>query len=168
MGVYSQTILVVDDDPNDCILIERSFRAIGVNQPICLVEGGDEAIRYLKGEGKYSNRDVFHYPTFIITDLKMGAGDGFSVLEHLKNNPEWAVIPTIVLSASEDPDDIRRSYLLGASCYHVKPVALSELRRQLKILHEYWTTCRVPKVDGTGRQMKTDAQGKLGARFGSA
>ena len=75
----------------------------------------------MMGEGKYSDRRLYAYPTFITTDLKMPGADGFAVLEHLKNNPEWAVIPTVVLTGSRDLDDIKKSYMLGASSYHVKP-----------------------------------------------
>ena len=165
MKKYYSTILVVDDDPNDLIFIERAFRAIGVKDPIHTINGGLEAIAYMMGEGRYSDRRLFAYPTFITTDLKMPGADGFAVLEHLKNNPEWAVIPTVVLTASRDLDDIKKAYMLGASSYHVKPSSPEALRQQLKVLHDYWITCEVPEVDSTGRQVRTDSEGKLGERF---
>ena len=64
--------------------------------PIQIVDNGLEAIAYMMGEGKYADRKTYAYPTFVITDLKMPQADGFSVLEFLKGNPEWAIIPTIV------------------------------------------------------------------------
>jgi len=70
------------------------------------------------GEGRYADRERFAYPTFIMTDLKMPRVDGFGVLEFLKKNPEWRVIPAVMLSASRDTDDIKKSYALGASSYH--------------------------------------------------
>ena len=157
--------MIVDDDPNDLILIENAFRAIGVKDPIHTINGGREAISYMMGEGKFSDRKLYAYPTFITTDLKMPGADGFAVLEHLKNNPEWAVIPTVVLTSSRDLDDIKKAYMLGASSYHVKPSSPDDLRRQLKVLHDYWVTCEVPQVDSTGRQLPTDSVGKLGERF---
>ena len=165
MKKYHSTILVVDDDANDLTFIERAFRAIGVKDPIHTIHGGREAIAYMKGEGKYADRAVYAYPTFITTDLKMPEADGFAVLEHLKNNPEWAVIPTVVLTSSSDLDDIKKAYMLGASSYHVKPNSSDALRHQLKVLHDYWVTCEVPEVDSTGRQLRTDSGGKLGERF---
>ena len=86
MKKYHSTILVVDDDPNDLIFIERAFRAIGVKDPIHTINGGQEAIAYMMGDGKYSDRSLYAYPTFITTDLKMPGADGFAVLEHLKDN----------------------------------------------------------------------------------
>jgi len=165
MKKYHSTILVVDDDRNDLILIENAFRAIGVKDPIHMVNGGREAIDYMTGEGIYADRNLYAYPTFITTDLKMPAVDGFAVLEHLKDHPQWAVIPTVVLTSSRDLDDIKKAYMLGASSYHVKPGSLEDLRRLLKVLHDYWMTCEVPQVDITGRQLHTDSEGKLGERF---
>jgi CheY-like chemotaxis protein len=165
MKKYHSTIMVVDDDPNDLFLIERAFRAIGVKDPIHTICGGGEAIAYTMGEGKYSDRSLYAYPTFITTDLKMPGADGFTLLEHLQKNPEWAVIPTVVLSSSRDPDDIKKAYMLGASSYHVKPALPNDLRAQLKVLHDYWMTCEVPEVDISGRQLHTDSEGKLGERF---
>ena len=165
MKKYHATIMIVDDDPNDLLLIEKAFRDIGVTDPIYTLQGGREAIAYMMGEGKYADRSVYTYPTFITTDLKMPGADGFAVLEHLKNNPEWAVIPTIVLTASRDLDDIKKAYMLGASSYHVKPGSPEALRQQLKVLHDFWVTCEVPEVDSTGRQLRTESAGKLGERF---
>jgi len=165
MKPYHATILIVDDDANDQSFIEMAFRANGVTGPIHAVSSGNQAIAYLMGEGIYADRTQFAYPTFIMTDLKMPDGDGFEVLQHIKSNPAWAAIPAVVLSGSADPDDIRTAYLLGASTYHTKPASFEELRAQLKILHDYWMTCQIPEVDLTGKQLRTDADGKLGERF---
>jgi CheY-like chemotaxis protein len=168
MKTYHSTIMVVDDDSNDLIFIEKAFRAIGVKDPIHTINGGMEAIAYMMGEGKFADRSIYTYPTFITTDLKMPGADGFAVLEHLKKNPEWAVIPTVVLTSSCDLDDIKKAYMLGASSYHIKPQGQLELRVQLKVLHDYWMTCEVPQVDSSGRQLRTNSAGKLGERFAQA
>lgn len=165
MKKYHTTILIVDDNLQDLVLIERSFRAIGVTDPIHTVSSGDEAIAYMMGKGKFSDRVKYTYPTFITTDLKMPGKDGFAVLEFLKKNPEWAIIPTVVLTSSRDPDDIKNAYMLGASSYHVKPNSLDGLRQQLKVLNDYWLTCELPAVDSTGHRLDTDGKGKLGERF---
>jgi CheY-like chemotaxis protein len=165
MKKYHSTIMVVDDDPDDLTLIETAFRSIGVKDPIHTIDGGQEAINYMMGEGKYSDRSLYAYPTFIITDLKMPGTDGFAVLEHLKNHPGWAVIPTVVLTSSTDLDDIKKAYMLGASSYHLKPSSLDDLRHQLQVLHDYWISCEVPEVDSTGHQLYTESRGKLGERF---
>jgi CheY-like chemotaxis protein len=136
--------------------------------PIHFVDDGLEAISYMMGEKQYADRTKHSYPTFIITDLKMPGADGFAVLEFLKGNPEWAIIPTVVFSSSSDPDDIKKSYMLGASSYHVKPAGFDALLNQLKVLHEYWMTCEVPEVNVSGKQLQTQSAGKLGERFPQA
>jgi CheY-like chemotaxis protein len=156
---------VVEDDANDQLLIEAGFRQAGAVCSIHFVGDGVEAIAYMRGEGKYANRQKFAYPTFIMTDLKMPRVDGFGVLEFLRKNPEWKIIPAIVLSASGDLDDIKKSYMLGASSYHVKPQSVEKLHRQLKILYDYWLTCEVPQTDTSGKQLQTESEGKLGERF---
>jgi CheY-like chemotaxis protein len=159
------TILVVDDEPNDLLLTKSAFQAAGITSGIQTASSGDEAIAYLSGEGKFSDRSVYGYPDFVITDLKMPNGDGFAVLEHLKRNPDWAIIPTVVFSGSQDNDDIKKAYLLGASAYHVKPSAPSGLRALVKALLDYWRMCEVPEVDRTGKQVQTNSAHKLGQRF---
>ena len=162
MKNYRTTILLVDDDPHFLGFVELALRQNGVTTPIQKTSDGEEAIAYLMGQGKFSDRIAYPYPTFVVTDLKMPRADGFAVLRHLKKNPEWAIIPTVVFSASDDEDDIKKSYMLGASSYHVKPMGLEKLRQQMKILHDYWMTCECPEVDGTGRQLSTNSNGKLG------
>ena len=159
------TILVVEDDPNDQFLIKEALREAGAVCPIHVVGDGVEAIAYMCGEGMYADREKYAYPTFIILDLKMPRIDGFGVLEFLKKNPAWKIIPAVVLSASGDLDDIKKSYMLGASSYHVKPQSMDKLRRQLKVLYDYWLTCEVPEVDISGKQLQTESGGKLGERF---
>ena len=159
------TILVAEDNRDDRLFIERAFRKAGVKGPIQLVHDGEEAIAYLNGDGKFADREEFQYPTFIVMDLKMPKVNGLEVLENLKKNPLWAVIPTVILSASSDQDDIKKAYLLGASAYHVKPIRSEDLQNQLRILYDYWMTCEVPQVDTTGRQLPTKSEGKLGEKF---
>ena len=161
MKKFHATILVVDDNQNDQILIERAFRKNGVTDPIQIVGDGTEAIAYMMGEGKYSDRVKYEYPTFIIMDLKLPKADGFAVLAFLKDNPLWKIIPTVIFSASRNPDDIRKSYMLGASSYHVKPNSAEEITKQLALIHAYWLTCEVPEVSSTGKQLETNGSGKL-------
>lgn len=165
MKRFHPTILIVDDDPNDLLFIQSAFRAANVPATIQAVMGGEEAIAYLKGEGKYTDREIYRYPDFLITDLKMPGVDGYAVIEYIRQNSESAVIPTIVLSGSQDNDDIKKSYLLGASSYHVKPSSPPALRALVKSLYEYWTLCEVPEADSKGKQLETESTHKLGERF---
>lgn len=165
MSNYHKTILIVEDEEADRMLVSRAFRAAGVDCPIHVANNSDQAIQYLMGEGIYADRDKYCFPTFIITDLHMPGGDGLLLLEHLQTNPDWGIIPTVVMSSSDDPDDIKKAYMLGASSYHMKPNDLDELRLFVRNLHRYWMTCLVPEADSSGRRVITESRGRLGERY---
>lgn len=146
------TVLVVDDDPGDREFIEESLRANGMTGVIRLCSSGSSAIRYLQGAEIFADRQRYPYPAIVITDLKMPSGDGFSVLEHLKQDPEFAIIPVLVLSNSADEDDVKRAYRMGASSFIRKPVDYAALGEALRVFYQFWRICKIPRVDGLGRQ----------------
>jgi CheY-like chemotaxis protein len=165
MKQVRHTILLAEDDLNDQVLIKLAFRNNGFDYPIHVVNDGAQAVAYLKGEGRYADRATFEFPTFIITDLKMPVLDGFGVLQFLKSELEFAVIPTIVLSASSDDDDIKKAFLVGSHSYFTKPRDLTELEALIKRIIEYWRECEVPQVHTTGKMLMTESHGKLGERI---
>lgn len=157
--------MIVDDDADDLFLLQEAFKAARITSRIQALTSGYEAIAYLKGEGKYADRSLHAYPDFVLTDLKMPGMDGFAVLEYLKRHPESATIPTVILSGSQDNDDISKARLLGASSYHVKPSDATALRALIKVLLEYWLLCEAPAVDAAGRPFASDHRHKLGPPF---
>ncbi len=155
-------ILMVDDDPDGLFFLKSAFAAAGISSVIQTVNGGHAAIAYVRGEGEYSDRGIYPFPDFVITDLKMPGVDGFDVLRFLKKNPLTVTLPVVVFSGSQDNYDIRKSYLLGASSYHVKPGSVEALRALARGLLGYWTLCDFPEVDDSGVQVGTDSSHKLG------
>jgi CheY-like chemotaxis protein len=158
-------ILLVDDDVDARDLLLLAFKRIGIASRVSCVNSGNEAVAYLRGEGAFSDRERFAYPSLLITDLKMADGDGFRLLEQLRTMPRYRIVPTIVMSASSDADDVRKSYMLGATSYFVKPTGFEALERLLKLLYEVWLLAELPEVDATGRQLDTIGEGKLGERI---
>ena len=159
------TVLFVDDSEDDGFFFKKAFLQVCPGCDFQMVEDGGAAIAYIMGEGRFADRVKFRYPNFIITDLKMPGCDGLAVLEFLKKNPDWAIIPTVVLSGSANDDDIKKSYMLGASSYHVKPASHRELVGFVETLVAYWGACEVPAIDETWRRLPTDSKGRLGERF---
>jgi len=158
-------ILLVDDDLDARNLLLLAFKRMGIASRVSCVNSGNEAVAYLKGEGAFSDRERFAYPSLLITDLKMADGDGFRLLAQLRTMPRYRIVPTIVMSASSDADDIRKSYMLGATSYFVKPIGFEALERLLKLLYEVWLLAELPAVDATGRQLDTNGGGKLAERI---
>jgi CheY-like chemotaxis protein len=165
MKAQKYTLLIVDDDENQRILAQHTFEALATKYKVQLTANGEEAIAYLKGEGPFANRKKFEFPSYILTDLQMQPGDGFHLLEFIKQHSALSIIPVVMLSSSEDADDIRQAYLLGASSFFVKPPSLAQLKTLLRKIHDYWTECEVPEVDIDGYALKTNDTGRLGARY---
>ncbi len=158
-------ILVIDDNTSDLGLIERAIKSCSSDSKLVLMDNGQESIAYLMGEGEYSDRDQYPYPSMIITDLNMPMIDGFDILEHMKINPSWEVIPTIVLSSSQDQDDIQTAYMLGASAYHVKPHDFFVFEKNIRAMVEYWSLVEHPMTELSGQHIYTNSENKFGQRF---
>ncbi len=125
------TILVVDDSPNDVELLLRMFAQVGVQNPVDVCHGGDEAWDYLQ-------RHKEKLPAIILLDLKMPRRDGFWVLNKVKSNPLLRDIVVIVLSTSSDLGEIQLAYDLGSNSFLTKPVNLSEFKTMIGAFHTYW------------------------------
>ena len=137
----------------------------GRPRPEFLPSSGNEAIAYIIGEGKFSDRKTYPFPSLIILDLNMEDGHGFDVLEFMQANPGWNVVPRILFSSSDDDDDVRTAYFLGANVYHLKPMTSDTLEQRMAELVKYWSSALVPPVDETGRTLATDSTGRKGARY---
>src|SRR5438445_5134266 len=90
-------ILLVEDRQDDVMLILRSFDKAGMTNPIHVVRDGEEAIAYLSGSGKYSNRDDHPLPELVLLDLKMPKLDGFEVLRWIRTHPQLSGLRVVVL-----------------------------------------------------------------------
>lgn len=138
------TILLVEDDPNDVLLLERAFKKNNITNPIRVVTDGEQAISYLSGVGKYADRTLFPSPKIIVMDIKMPRKSGLEVLEWIKENPRYQVIPTLVMSSSSQEKDIQMAYELGANTYLVKPSTFEELQSMIKAVYDYWKLGQKP------------------------
>ena len=125
------TILIVDDSRNDVELLLRTFARVGVQNPVHVCYGGEEALKYLNGR-----KDDL--PTLMLLDLKMPGRDGFWVLNKVKSNPLLRDVIVIVLTTSSDMGDIQLSYELGSNSFLTKPVNLGEFHAMVGAFHNYW------------------------------
>jgi len=131
-------IMLVEDSEDDREMMRFAFRKAGVQNPVCEMRSGDEAIAYLSGEGQYADRERHPLPCLIITDLKMPRVDGFELLEWLQNRPEFARVPRLVLSNSLIEGDMKRAGRLGGCAFFVKPGQFDELIRTVVEMNEDW------------------------------
>jgi len=132
------SILLVEDDPNDIILIKRAFGKATITNPFQVVEDGEEAVAYLAGKGRYGDREKYPLPILLLLDLKLPRKSGHEVLEWLRRQPMLKRLPVVVLTSSQQSSDINRAYDLGANSYLVKPVTFDALVEMVKTLDFYW------------------------------
>src|ERR1700733_157830 len=114
-SVQEGPVIIVDDEPYDALQSEGVIDEVQRRFPVQILNGGEELVAYLQGEGLYKDR--IHYPLtgLVLLDLKMPRMDGFAVLEWLKSPPEHAAIPIVVLSCCVDmAGEVTRAYQLGA------------------------------------------------------
>lgn len=133
-----QSILLVEDSPEDAEATRRSFTKSGLLNPIVHFETGDEALAYLFESVLPSAGPSNPLPGMILLDLNMPGTDGKEVLKKIKTNSKLKTIPVIVLTTSSDERDIESCYNKGANSYIVKPVETNGLLNAISRLKEYW------------------------------
>lgn len=138
MRVSDFTLLLVEDDPNDLLLIQRAFAKARLVNPVRIVRDGEEAINYLAGNGEFADRGRCPLPSLILLDLKLPKKSGLDVLEWMRGRPSLRRIPVIVLTSSRESEDIRKAYELGANSYLVKPLGFDNLLEVIQALRMYW------------------------------
>jgi two-component system response regulator len=131
-------ILLVDDNPDDVELTKEALIASKIHiDSLNVLPDGVEAMAYLRKEGRYTNATR---PSVIFLDLNMPKKDGREVLREIKADDELKTVPIVILTTSEDEEDVIRSYELHANCYVRKPVDLSALVKVVQAVDSFWFT----------------------------
>lgn len=141
-----QLILMAEDDPNDVMLARRAVAKAGFTWKVHVCKDGEEVKAYLKGEGIYADRAAYPFPRMLVTDLKMPRCGGLELLEWLQGHPDCNVVPTVVLSASPQQQDVKRAYQLGAKCYLCKPTSFEKLVAHFVWLKRFCEEVLLPDV----------------------
>ena len=124
------SVLLVDDDPGDVLLVREAFEDHKVGNMLSVVSDGVEALQYVRREGNYAG---VTRPDLILLDLNLPRKSGIEVLEQIKSDPALATIVVVVLTTSEAEEDIVRAYKLHANAYITKPVDFEQFT---KIVHQ--------------------------------
>lgn len=146
-------ILIAEDSEEDVYFIRRAFERSGLVNPVFVVNDGEEAIAYLKGEGKFANRAEYPLPSLLLLDLKMPNRNGFEVLEWVRSDPHLKSLRVVVLTNSGMTTDINRAYRLGANSFMVKPVDKDQFFAITDAIRGYWLwMSEVPELERPARQ----------------
>ena len=131
-----KTILIVDDSPNDVELTVSALTEKNIANEIVVAEDGIEALDYLYKRGRFANSKG--NPAVILLDIKIPRMNGIEVLKHIRSQPEFMMIPVIMVTSSCEERDLVESYKLGANSYVVKPVDIIQFIDAIKTLGQYW------------------------------
>lgn len=132
----SSVILVVDDSPDDVFFLKRAFSRAGVRQQLQIVQNGQEALEYLKGEGCYQDRSRYPIPCLVLLDVNMPRVNGLEVLRWLRANEELKDLPVCMVTSSNEPQDRGEAQLHGIEAYCVKPVSFEQLVKMAQEIRE--------------------------------
>ena len=133
-----KTILLVEDNLDDIDLTLRALKKNNIMNEIKVVNDGIEALDFLLGRGKYTNRDLNTLPTVILLDIKLPKIDGMEVLRQIRENEITKLIPVVILTSSREEQDIINGYSLGVNSYVRKPVDFNQFAEAVSQLGLYW------------------------------
>lgn len=134
----SYTIVMADDDPEDCLLVKDALSETGLRHDLRTVSDGEELLDYLHRRNDYTSPPSAPRPDLLLLDLNMPKKDGREVLRELKADPRLQRIPVVVLTTSTSEDDVSFCYDTGASSFCTKPVTFRGLVELMEILSKYW------------------------------
>jgi len=142
------SIVVADDDEEDCMLIREAMEESRLANNLHFVHDGEELMAYLLHQPPYEDSSQYPLPGLILLDLNMPRKDGREALQEIKGHPCLQRIPVVVLTTSQAEEDICRSYSLGVNSYITKPVTFASMLDIVKVLGKYWfEIVELPRLD---------------------
>ncbi len=131
-------ILLIEDNPDDVALIERSLRQSNIKNELIVLRDGAEALDWFLRTGDWSDRDPDIDPALILLDIRLPRIDGLEVLRRLREDESWSTAPIVILTSSQEEEDLFRSYELGANSYVRKPINFAEFSEAVREVGVYW------------------------------
>lgn len=131
-------ILLVEDNSDDEALTLRAFKKSNITNQVMVARDGAEALDYMFGNGKFAGRDVQDLPQVILLDLKLPKVDGLEVLKRIREDSRTKLVPVVILTSSNEQEDRRNGYGLGANSYIRKPVDFTKFIEAVQQLGLYW------------------------------
>lgn len=138
------TILLIEDNPDDVELTLHAFQKNNMANDIVVAGDGAEGLDYLFGTGKYAGRDAEESPALILLDLQLPKIGGLEVLRRVREDERTKRIPVVILTTSDEEEDIVNGYNGGANSYLRKPVDFTEFMNSVKQLEMYWLVLNTP------------------------
>lgn len=139
-----KSILLVEDNPDDEMLTLRALGRSNIPNEVVVARDGAEALDYLFARGAYAKRDVTTIPTVMLLDLKIPKVDGLEVLRRVRADERTRFTPVVILTSSNQEEDVVKGYALGANSYVRKPVDSGRYSEAVRQLGMYWLLLNEP------------------------
>jgi two-component system response regulator len=137
-------ILLVEDNPDDVALTLRAFKQHSLANEVVVATDGQQALDYLFGAGEYAGRDTSCLPAVVLLDLKLPKLHGLEVLQRIRAEDRTRLLPVVILTSSQEDQDLLTSYALGANSYVRKPVDFVDFVEATRVLGVYWLLLNHP------------------------
>jgi CheY-like chemotaxis protein len=137
-------ILFAEDNDEQALVMQEAFRSAGWKGAVERVSNGNEAIRYLDGKEKFSDRAKFPYPALLLLDLWMPEMNGFELLKWIREQPAHATLLVFIFTHEGDDPMVRRAYDLAANCLIEKPTEFNQITTLAQKLQNYLELIQVP------------------------
>lgn len=134
----NKIILLVEDNPDDEALTLRAFKKNNIGNDVVVARDGAEALDFFFGTGAYAGRDMRVMPAITLLDLKLPKIDGLEVLRRLRGDERTKLLPVVILTSSNEDQDLINGYRLGANSYIRKPVDFGQFVEAVRQLGLYW------------------------------
>jgi len=144
MANESVEILLCEDNKRDADLTIRALKRKNLANSLVWVKDGEEALDYLFGRGEYEHRSIDNTPKVVLLDLKMPKVDGLEVLKEIRTHDNTASVPVVMLTSSNEENDIVKSYEYGVNSYIVKPVDFKKFLDSVAEVGFYWLLLNNP------------------------
>lgn len=131
-------ILLVEDNPDDILIIERALKEAKIINKFYIVRDGQEALDFLQRKGQYENPEAAPKPGLILLDINLPKVNGLEVLREIKEDPNFKRIPIVMLTVSRRDEDIIRGYNCGCNSFIQKPVEFEKFVEAVKLIGLYW------------------------------
>ena len=138
------TILLIEDNPDDVELTLHAFQKNNMANEVVVASDGAESLDYLFGTGKYAGRDADEPPALILLDLQLPKLGGLEVLRKVREDERTKRIPVVIMTNSDEEEDIVNGYNGGANSYLRKPVDFTEFMNAVNQLEMYWMVLNTP------------------------
>ena len=139
MGIMdNKVIFLVEDNPDDEALTLRALQKNNIGNRVVVAHDGAEALDFLLGRGSQAGGDLNVMPQVILLDLKLPKVDGLEVLRQLRANERTKYLPVVILTSSNEEQDLLKGYGLGANSYVRKPVDFNQFTEAVRQLGLYW------------------------------